>query len=590
MQKRFSPFLLILIFLILIACNGDYGHNIKDSEDSPYALRDQGFASLTRQNPKGALEAGEKLIKIGESEKKPYFGIYGRILVGQGMFLLDSIERVYPLLHEAELMAIEQKNDSALASIYNGLGLYTSNVFGDQNETLRYFFKGLDAANRSGNQRVHSLLLSNISLIYSMSNDRASLRYASECYEEGKKHNDPVMQYIGALNMALAYLNAGSTSQALNYVKKAEFLLHQNDVHDYSNLYYTYGLVCRASGQTDDAVAYFKQSLNPGDGRPIVLRSYVNLAEIARQRRDFDGSLALLKEALRMTEEGHEPVTRPELLHQMALTYKETGNSSQALKYEQMSLADKAERQSQENTQAIEQLKAKYDMERAENEVIRQKTQILEKETEIYVLFGVVIIVILLAVFMTVLYRRKNRMYSVIVRQMTEAARHEEALQSTISNLEKVIDQYRQSSDRQTACEDGQSDGGEAKAEPSTQDALDEKSLALLARFETLMADPKTFSDNLLSKDRVAKLLGTNRTYISAIVNRRYNLSFTEYLNRIRIREAIRLLSDPENTDSLKTISEQIGYNSTTTFYTQFKEETGMTPAAFRKQAQSLSK
>ena len=102
------------------------------------------------------------------------------------------------------------------------------------------------------------------------------------------------------------------------------------------------------------------------------------------------------------------------------------------------------------------------------------------------------------------------------------------------------------------------------------------------------MADPKIYSDNLMTKERVAKLLGTNRTYISSIVNRRYKMSFTEYINRLRIQEAIRILSDPSNQDSLKSISESIGYNSTTTFYSKFKEVTGLTPASFRKQAKRM--
>ena len=75
----------------------------------------------------------------------------------------------------------------------------------------------------------------------------------------------------------------------------------------------------------------------------------------------------------------------------------------------------------------------------------------------------------------------------------------------------------------------------------------DEKSLELFRTLERIMREEKIYKDNFITKDKVAEILGTNRTYLSRIINEQSKLSFTHYVNRFRIEEAIRLLSDPNN-------------------------------------------
>lgn len=62
-----------------------------------------------------------------------------------------------------------------------------------------------------------------------------------------------------------------------------------------------------------------------------------------------------------------------------------------------------------------------------------------------------------------------------------------------------------------------------------------------------------------------------------------------EYINDLRINEAIRLLDDPTNMRALRLICQDLGFNSQTTFNTQFQSRTGMTPAQYRKKVQELN-
>lgn len=104
------------------------------------------------------------------------------------------------------------------------------------------------------------------------------------------------------------------------------------------------------------------------------------------------------------------------------------------------------------------------------------------------------------------------------------------------------------------------------------------------------MTDEQIYRDPLLTKEKTADMLGTNRTYLSQVINEQTNKNFTQYINEYRIYEAVRILSDPQNTQPLKALSVELGFNSMTTFYKLFQQQTGMTPAQYRKQVNELEK
>lgn len=213
-------------------------------------------------------------------------------------------------------------------------------------------------------------------------------------------------------------------------------------------------------------------------------------------------------------------------------------------------------------------------------------------------------------------FHRKNMLYKAIVGRMSESVREESRLRESIRELE---DRIGPETDAETEIDDVALplstsedpvdeeivvDEKKQEAAPEQSDSRDEDDETvnlenltipvelykrLRSEFESLLLDKTIYTDNLLNKDKLARRLGTNRTYLSRFVNIRYKMSFTNLVNSLRIKEAVRLLSDPTVDTPLKTISEELGYNSQTTFYTKFNEATGMTPAAFRNKARQMS-
>jgi AraC-like DNA-binding protein len=87
-----------------------------------------------------------------------------------------------------------------------------------------------------------------------------------------------------------------------------------------------------------------------------------------------------------------------------------------------------------------------------------------------------------------------------------------------------------------------------------------------------------------LSLGEVAEQVHLSKYYISRLFNQKLKLSFSDYLNMLRVRRATRLL---EKTDKkIADISEDVGFGSIRSFNRAFLDIMKMTPIAFRQQCQ----
>ncbi len=86
-----------------------------------------------------------------------------------------------------------------------------------------------------------------------------------------------------------------------------------------------------------------------------------------------------------------------------------------------------------------------------------------------------------------------------------------------------------------------------------------------------------------LSITDMAAAIGTNRTYLSAYLNRELKTTFYDYVNNRRVSMACSLLEDVSNNSvNMEDIAEQCGFGSISTFRRSFHKITGHTPASYR--------
>ncbi len=96
--------------------------------------------------------------------------------------------------------------------------------------------------------------------------------------------------------------------------------------------------------------------------------------------------------------------------------------------------------------------------------------------------------------------------------------------------------------------------------------------------------------DSSFSLTRLSEVCSSKPEYVSQVINEMSGCNFNELLNKYRIREACRRISDRANYDqyTLAAIAAGVGIESATTFSKYFKIVTGLTPSQYKKNAESL--
>ena len=112
----------------------------------------------------------------------------------------------------------------------------------------------------------------------------------------------------------------------------------------------------------------------------------------------------------------------------------------------------------------------------------------------------------------------------------------------------------------------------------------DEHRAALGFRIQEVLASPDIICQQDFTLTRLAKLVDSNTTYVSQVVNEKYGTAFSNVLAACRIKEACRRMSDPAQAYSNMTIegiATSTGFKSRTAFVNAFKRETGLTPSDY---------
>lgn len=111
---------------------------------------------------------------------------------------------------------------------------------------------------------------------------------------------------------------------------------------------------------------------------------------------------------------------------------------------------------------------------------------------------------------------------------------------------------------------------------PRLMDELKEKILDIILI-------QKKYKDKDYSAKKLAEDLGTNTRYISAVVNVRFHMNYTSFVNKYRIDEAMTLLVDKRYQDlNMEDISNMVGFSNRQSFYASFFKVNGITPREYK--------
>lgn len=103
-----------------------------------------------------------------------------------------------------------------------------------------------------------------------------------------------------------------------------------------------------------------------------------------------------------------------------------------------------------------------------------------------------------------------------------------------------------------------------------------------------LLEEEKIYLNPELKITEVCRMLHTNRTYLSGLINREFRVSFNELINKHRAQQAVWLLKTDNNHLSISDIATESGFGSVSSFTRVFKNHTGITVSRFKQDQAAL--
>jgi AraC-like DNA-binding protein len=104
-------------------------------------------------------------------------------------------------------------------------------------------------------------------------------------------------------------------------------------------------------------------------------------------------------------------------------------------------------------------------------------------------------------------------------------------------------------------------------------------------KISDIVVKKKKYKDKNYTARRLAMDLGTNTRYVSAVVNVRFGMNYTSFINKYRIQEALNILRTKQPVRlRMEDVSDMVGFANRQSFYAAFYRFVGITPREYKAQ------
>ena len=517
----------LTLFLLIIGSNLLLSQN-NNREIALNSYKEIAYKSLTGKEINNYIIQYKDSLSISENNSD-------KIQIAKNNLVLTKLYYKLGLYNNAieygnvALKKFKELNDTTfLIFAYTSIGVIYGEL--DDYEIAEEYFQEIDTiASKSGKEDLMYHNYINLGIMNMDTDLDKGIEYFNKAEEYFLKNENDEITLIGLRNnKAVAYKRMG------DYNTSIKILLNINNSidnkHSYfvsvnSNLATTYLM----KNMADSALYYITRALN-NPANNMYLNNYINsyrvLTEVYINKHNPDSSLKYF------------------LLYQQY-------NDSLVLK---------------KKVENISKLNVIFETNKLIENVEQQRQKIIESHTKIRTLsIGVILLVFIILIFI-VLYRKLQSSYKKIVKESVQAIKFEEENVALLNKINLIETKQ------------------ESLSNIPNNNLNIENSDNIFEEIKALMQTEKLFTNKDFDLNMLADKLGSNRTYISNIINTKTQDSFVKFINTYRVKEAKKLLIDDHNKMlTLDAIGKVAGFSSTSTFNRVFKAETGVTPSFFVK-------
>ncbi len=487
--------------------------------------------------------------------------------------------------------------DSDLASkAYNNAGVIS---FFNTNYSGAYSFykKALEAGGSSHAYFVET----NMGIIYLLFNDRErGEQLLNKAYMASKRASD--WQHVNT-----AYYNLLKNGY---FYDRADTL--RNLLADYRNLpmpdnndrrfilRMSEGVNLALDKHPNEAIKIFRKadSLAYTARQPLRGRIDCNLyiAKTFMDAGSTDSALRYFNRASQLADTSDMRDHLVDIYLRIADCYEKLGKTSDEMEFRRRYYSLKDSISSLEHLSAIRNLESNYETEKYENEIT---VMIAEKKMQSTVLIITLCFLAVTLLLLTITFRQKRKLkasnITLFEKNMELARAYEDKKAQYLEGRQSVVENTAKNEmkDINSAHDDLDSTEDNERVDENEETSDDKKTTeANVPEVEKqrILSAVKDFfysSDEYLKPDfslrRLCEIVGSNRLYVSSVLNNVMGTTFHSLLNEYRINEAKVRLLDTDNYGSMtiEAIAESLGYKSRSNFARNFKTYTGLTPSEF---------
>ena len=464
------------------------------------------------------------------------------------MFYLDDVSQV-----------IDSVDDNILKylyyCIYGGCAIKAELNY---TKAMECYLKGYHYAAATGNPGNQLSVLIDIIYIFYIRSDRQGMDYAREAYEIAYSPGESVDNKCSAdVMMAMMSHICEDDQAALRYIDSAWKLARSEKIYTlFSLICKVYADIYSTAGQYELSEMYYKEALEyvgyADAGTETFV--YLNYGIMLMDSKRYEKASEMFRKGLEVsyTYDNHE--CRKELLSSLIDNSLIMGRNDDAVRYLEnyrayLDSVSNRQREMEFNSMLMSIQKMEF-----ENQAQASELRHLRARQRMMIYTAVLIIIIIVISFLLFISRRQRNTYKLLVEK---------------------YQRYAEQFNREAMAETRQDE-----SKPPVNDADKE----LFEKVEKLMREQKVYRMKSLTRDSLAEMLGTNRTYLSRAVNSMSGKSFSDYLNTWRIIEATLIMADKSKDIPLKQLADDLGYSSISVFYRSFQKETGVTAGKYMRE------
>ncbi len=391
---------------------------------------------------------------------------------------------------------------------------------------------------------------------FQLSDIPSAEKYLLEAYEWSKKANNYDAMSSMLYSLSSTAIGQEKYDKSIEYCQEA-LRIESEQMKTESKMPYIYANMAETYYYTQEyekAIENAEKSLSfPQLDTMQMAATYAVLSQTYLMMDDFSAALNHAQTALNlMGENSTDWMKKEAIFRTISNSYEKLRDYHNALKYAKLSSVARDSVLSKEGYGVIQELQAKYEAEKKDLD-LQAATLTIESQKQRNRWLTVLFTLLLVFLAFYFYHYRKNLKSQILLAEQG----------SKVANL----------TSRTLTPNCGNDNNANGLS--------DEKTNEILRRLRECMEEKKMFKNPTLTLDTLAEELGTNRSYLSIVINSRMQKGFTEYVNFYRVEEAKKLLRNTDN--KVAYISAEAGFGSPQTFYSIFKSVVQLTPTEYRK-------